>query len=88
MDRAFLIFGAMEYPLYAKHSDGRVWYRIDSESYFIELRRLGDKFLRNEVLAEDYSTYLYIQDLIEALKNGELEEVTIAEFEGVYSRTP
>lgn len=83
IDRAFLIFDVMEYPLFIKHPKGLVWYRIDSKSSFLELSKLGERFLKSEVQAEDYSTSLYIKDLVDAFIVGDYESTTELEFEAI-----
>ena len=67
--------------MYAKHPDGQVWYRIDSKSSFSELRYLGGRVSVSLVKAQDYSTSLYINDLIEAIRAGKLERITASDFD-------
>ena len=76
----------MDFPQYAKHHSGQVWYRIDSESSFRELRVLGSKVMSNDVKADDYPTRVYIHDLLQSLKSEGLEKVTAIEFEAIESR--
>jgi hypothetical protein len=71
----------MEFPIYAKHPDGQVWYKIHSKSSFSELRTLGQRVTITKVLAQDYSTSLYINDLIEAIRAGKLDRITAADFD-------
>jgi hypothetical protein len=72
----------MEFPIYAAQQDRSVWYIILSEKHFIEWKRLGpskhplkDTYLKTEVRAEDYATYVYVADLIASVKSGEIMEV-------------
>lgn len=76
----------MEFPIHAKHPDGSVWYKIISTHHFLEWKRIGSsessggvKYIKSEIVAEDYSTALYIQDLLNSIEDGAL--VTLDEFE-------
>ena len=80
----------MEFPIYAKHPDHSVWYEIRTKAFFIEMKRLGvskaplpDYYMRSEVKAEDYSTALYIQDLLDAISKGELTQISAQEFQAL-----
>ena len=71
----------MEFPIYAKHADGSVWYEFISSSHFHEWKRFGlfsgaPHFLHTEILSEDYSTSLYINDLLDLVNQGILERVS------------
>lgn len=77
----------MEFPIYAKHPDHSVWYEILSAHHFNEKKRLGpskyplqDYYVHSEVNALDYSTALYIQDLLDAISRKELIQVSAQEF--------
>ena len=72
-------FYTMEFPIYAQHPDGSVWYKILSPKHFLEWKRLGaskhpqaDTYIKSEVVAEDYSTALYVQDLLNSIEEGQL----------------
>jgi hypothetical protein len=55
----------MQFPLFRKYSDNLTYFRIDSETEFIELKRLGNYYSKTKVLAKIYSDRVYINDLIE-----------------------
>jgi hypothetical protein len=76
----------MEFPIHAKHPDGSVWYKILSSKHFLEWKRIGvsqkpeqNRYLKSEVIAQDYSAALYIQDLIKSIEEGAL--LRVDEFE-------
>ena len=73
----------MQFPLFAKHASGQVWYMIASESSFKELRILGSKVMCSDVKADDYPTRVYIHDLLQSVESGGLEIVTAIEFEAI-----
>jgi|GEM_PF-2629483 len=77
----------MEFPVYACHKDYSVFYQIISKHHFIEKKRLGaakfplaETYMVNEIRAEDYSTALYILDLLHSIEKGELISCTASEF--------
>ena len=72
----------MQFPFFAKHPDGSVWYEFISDRHFIEWKRIGpdkglepSKYVRSEILSKDYSTSVYISDLISAVSKGDLQLV-------------
>lgn len=78
----------MDFPIYARHEDHSVWYQIHAADRFTEWKRLGasktplpDNFIRSEIQSTDYSTALYIDDLIKAVKAGSLKMVELEELE-------
>jgi hypothetical protein len=78
----------MEFPLYAKHKDNSVYYEILSSRVFNEKKRLGsskdplpDTFIVSQITSEDYSTSLYIQDLIDSILQDELIQISASEYE-------
>jgi hypothetical protein len=78
--RDLRIFKPMEFPIYAKHADGSVWYEFISASHFHEWKQFGmskgnPHFLHTETISEDYSTTLYIRDLLDLVSQGVLETV-------------
>ncbi|NNC83703.1 MAG: hypothetical protein HKN79_09000 [Flavobacteriales bacterium] len=77
----------MEYPIYISHIDHSVIYRIDGPMAFSEWKRLGpdrspdqSRWIRTDVENGDYSTAVYIQDLLVAVEKGELQSITGSTF--------
>lgn len=83
---------AMEFPRCARHPDGSVWYRFHSARHFEELKRFGQgadgqpRYLHSELEEVDFSTGIYIQDLLLALEKGELLPVEDKDFEALKLR--
>ena len=78
----------MEFPLYAKHKDNSVFYEIISSRAFNEKKRLGaskyplaDTFIVSQITSEDYSTAVYIKDLIDSVLKEELIQISSIEYE-------
>ncbi|NND93642.1 MAG: hypothetical protein HKN45_02190 [Flavobacteriales bacterium] len=77
----------MDFPIFASHPNGSVWYQILSPDHFIEWKRLGpskypqpDNYIRTETKAKDYSMVLYIHDLLQSIAEGELTQVDLDAF--------
>jgi hypothetical protein len=55
----------MIFPVFRKYSDNLTYFRIDSDSEFIELKRLGNYFSKTKVTAKIFTDKVYIKDLID-----------------------
>ncbi|MES2799506.1 MAG: hypothetical protein V4638_05785 [Bacteroidota bacterium] len=55
----------LQFPIYRKLSNNKSYYRIDGLDHFVELKMLGNKFLRYEINARQYPEKLRILDMID-----------------------
>lgn len=55
----------MIFPVFRKYSDNLTYFRIDSETEFTELKRLGNYFSKTANTAKIYTDKVYIKDLID-----------------------
>jgi hypothetical protein len=74
----------MQFPVYIKHRSGEVYYAILSDESFIELKKLSfsnsDKYMVSEIIDGDFSTRIYISDLLQMLETGALMRIEEKEF--------
>ncbi len=70
----------MNFPIYRKYSNQKVFFKISSETDFEEITLMGSKILHQKINATTYAERLSIFDLIE-MKNEHTLESTSTEFE-------
>ena len=78
-----------KFPIYSAHLDGSAIYFICSSEQFEEYKRIGAEgspYIHTLVVAKDYFERLYIQDLIEKVKAGELRGITEEAFKEIASK--
>jgi hypothetical protein len=54
----------MEFPIYRKYKGIDVWFKILSNSEFIEYKKLGKKLITHEIVATIFPEKQFIQDMI------------------------
>jgi len=52
------------FPIYRQLVGGKHLYRIDAEDRFVELQRIGSRWVRHEVVANQYPEKLKVQEMI------------------------
>lgn len=68
------------FPVYRKLANGRSCYRIESETAFTEIQRVGSRYVAHHVVAHTWPERLRIQDML-ANADDSLAPITRAEFE-------
>ncbi|MDG1914837.1 MAG: hypothetical protein P8I55_09650 [Crocinitomix sp.] len=68
------------FPVYRKYVGINVWFKILDEKVFIEIKQMGNRFLRQEVVANQYPEMVLIQDMIACHEN-RWEKMSESEFE-------
>ena len=68
------------FPLYRKYKEIDVWFKINSDSSFIEIKKVGTKVLKTEVEAEIFPEKQFIQDMISCFE-GRWEKISEQEYE-------
>jgi len=53
-----------QYPVYRKYKGLNVWFKIISDRSFIELKKLGERWIKHEVEAKQYPEIVLIQDML------------------------
>lgn len=74
------------FPLYRKLSDGRRWYRVGSPEALTEVERIGDRFVRHELVAHRYPERLRIAEIID-LADGRYQPCSEEEFAAALDRS-
>ncbi len=59
----------MNYPIYRKFTGIDVWFKISSDSSFIEIKKLGTRLLISKIEAVQFPEKLLIQDMIAKHEN-------------------
>lgn len=54
----------MEFPQYRKLSNDRSYFKIVSANEFIEIQRIGSKFILHHIVADKYPEILRIKQMI------------------------
>jgi len=54
----------MKYPIYRKYKGIDVWFKIESETEFTEYKKMGDKLLKDTIIAKIFPEKQFIQDMI------------------------
>ena len=65
----------MNYPIYRKYNGIEVWFKIVSETEFVEYKKMGDKVLKDHIIAKIFPEKQFIQDMINKYE-GRWVEVT------------
>jgi hypothetical protein len=73
------------YPLYRKYKGIGVWFKIVSESEFIEVKQVGERLALTSVTANVYPEFVLISDMI-ALREGRWEEAGATEVEELIAK--
>jgi len=53
-----------KFPIYRKYTGISVWFKIENDKNFIEVRQIGSKFVKHIVVAEQYPEMVLIKDMI------------------------
>lgn len=69
-----------QYPAYRKYKVIDVWFKIISDRHFVELKKIGEKWIKHEVKAEQYPEIILIQDML-ACAEGRWEVMNKEDFE-------
>ena len=69
----------MKYPIYRKYNGIDVWFKIVSETEFLEYKKMGEKILKDQIIAKIFPEKQFIQDMIN-LYEGRWIEVTELEY--------
>lgn len=75
------------FPLYRKLSDGRRWYRVDAPAELTEVERIGDRFIRHHLVAQQYPERVRIAEII-AQADGRYLPCSESEFLDALDRSP
>lgn len=70
----------MSFPIYRKYSNNKVFFKILSETEFVEITLINNKVLKQNITAKTYAERLTISDLIE-MNNEHILESNTSEFE-------
>ncbi len=54
----------MEFPIYRKYNGIDVWFKILSNTQFIEYKKMGSKLLTDHITATIFPEKQFIQDMI------------------------
>ena len=63
----------MQFPIYRKYSNNKVFFRVISEDAFDEISLIGSKTVLQHIKATTYAEKLYIMDMIEMREGNWLE---------------
>ncbi len=69
----------MKYPIYRKYNGIDVWFKILSETEFLEYKKMGAKVLKDQIVAKIFPEKQFIQDMINLYEERWIE-VTESEF--------
>jgi hypothetical protein len=58
-----------EFPSYRKYVGVDVWFKIISDRKFIEVKKIGDKYIIHQVEAFQYPEMIFIQDMLKKSEN-------------------
>ena len=67
------------FPLYRKYKEIDVWFKIESDLNFVEVKKVGTKFIKTEVKAEIFPEKQFIQDMINCFE-GRWQKISEQEF--------
>ncbi|MDA7803345.1 hypothetical protein N8987_02050 [Crocinitomix sp.] len=76
----------LTFPQFRKYNGIDVWFKILNDKQFVEVKRLGERYILHEVVAEQYPEMLLIQDMLKCLDN-RWEVAEEQEFESSYSKS-
>ena len=72
----------MNFPIYRKYTNDKVFFKIISETEFEEITLIGSKTLHQTITATTYAERLYIKDMID-IKDGRWLVCEQKEFEKI-----
>jgi len=67
----------MTYPIYRKYKGIDVWFKIDSETEFTEYKKMGNKLLKDTIVAKIFPEKQFIQDMINLYEDRWIEVTEI-----------
>jgi hypothetical protein len=73
------------FPTYRKFVGINVWFKIENDRKFIEIKQIGSKFILHTVEAEQYPEILLISDMLACL-DGRWEIIEELEFKIVFDQ--
>jgi hypothetical protein len=74
------------FPTYRKFVGINVWFKIENDRKFVEIKQIGSKFIRHTVIAEQYPEIILIADMLDCLEN-RWEKIEQPEFQRVFELT-
>lgn len=57
------------FPVYRKYVGINVWFKIVTNTHFIEIKQIGSRFVQSEVLAKQYPEMVLIKDMLACHEN-------------------
>lgn len=73
------------FPAYRKFVGINVWFKIENDRKFVEIKQIGSKFILHTVIAEQYPEILLIADMLACL-DGRWEKIEGSEFQRVFEQ--
>lgn len=73
------------FPTYRKFVGINVWFKIENDRKFVEIKQIGSKFIIHTVIAEQYPEILLISDMLACLE-GRWEKIEPSEFQQVLEK--
>lgn len=73
------------FPTYRKFVGINVWFKIENDRKFVEIKQIGSKFIIHTVMAEQYPEILLISDMLACLE-GRWEKIEASEFQQVLEK--
>lgn len=77
----------MEFPVYRKYNNGQSLFKIESETLFIELKKLGNRWEQYEFQASIFPDRQLISDMIEK-RHGHWIDSSEEEFRDMQKQSP
>lgn len=71
------------FPTYRKFVGINVWFKIESNRKFVEIKQIGSKLIIHTVIAEQYPEILLIADMLACLED-RWEKIEESEFQRVF----
>ena len=74
----------MNFPIYRKYKGIAVYFKIESETEFVEYKKMGNRLLKDQIIAKIFPEKQFIQDMINLYENRwiEVNETEVLEFIG------
>ncbi len=57
------------FPVYRKYVGINVWFKIITNTHFIEIKQIGNRFVQSEVVANQYPEMVLIKDMLACHEN-------------------
>lgn len=72
----------MKYPIYRKYNGIDVWFKIESETQFVEYKKMGERLIMDTIIAKIFPEKQFIQDMINLYEERWIEttEAELAKF--------